>query len=312
MLTVENVSLQFDKQILFDISFRINGNEIVGIAGQSGAGKTSLLKIIGGLLDATEGTIHLDGKRVVGPALRLIPGHPEIQLVNQDFALDLYQTVQENIKGKILHLPKTLQQEFSEELLDLLELQHTKDRQAITLSGGEQQRLAIARAMAMEPKILLLDEPFVHLDLQLRFKLINYLIDLKTARKMGIAIVSHNSEELLSLCDKIVYITQGKVRRIATPKSFYYHYKSLTEGRSFGIINSLQIGTKKLQFRPDEYDICSNSDEGIEVKFSHSIFMGSYYLNEFIVENNKKIILLNKEPLQYVRTISIKKKGKNS
>lgn len=311
MLSVENISLKFEKQILTNISFAVKENEIVGIAGQSGAGKTSLLKIIGGLADATDGKVFLEGKRVVGPALRLIPGHPEIQLVNQDFALDNYQTVQENIKGKILHLPKAIQDEFAEELLDLLELQHTKSRQAITLSGGEQQRLAIARALALEPKVLLLDEPFVHLDTQLRFKLINYLVALKNARKMSVIIVSHNSEELLSLSDKIVYITDGKIKRVASAHDFYYQYKTVGEGRAFGIVNRLKLDDKTIYFRPDEYTIPTNNQEGITVHFKNAVFMGSYYLNEFLVENNKKIILLNKEPLQYVTRFNIEKKGKN-
>lgn len=231
--------------------------------------------------------------------------------MNQDFALDLYQTVEENIKGKILHLPKSLQEEFSEELLDLLELQHTKYRQAITLSGGEQQRLAIARALALEPKVLLLDEPFVHLDTQLRLKLISYLIKLKQARKMSVIIVSHNSEELLSLCDRIVYVLDGKIKRIASTYDFYYHYKTVGEGRAFGLINRLKIDDKVHYFRPDEYEISTANEAGINITFVNAVFMGSYYLNEFIVENNKKIILLNKEPLQHVRTINIKKKGKN-
>jgi ABC-type multidrug transport system ATPase subunit len=168
MLSVENIHLSYTEPILKGVSFSVEAGEIIGIAGQSGAGKTSLLKLIGGLADASEGFVYLEGKRVVGPSLRLIPGHPEIQLVNQDFNLDLYQTTEENIKGKILHLPKDIQEQFTEELLDVVELTHTKNQLAHTLSGGEQQRLAIVRALALEPKLLLLDEPFVHLDSQLR------------------------------------------------------------------------------------------------------------------------------------------------
>lgn len=306
MLSVENIHLHYEQQVLNGISMSISAGEIIGIAGHSGAGKTSLLKIIAGLADATEGFVYLNGKRIVGPALRLIPGHPEVQLVNQDFSLDIYQTVEENIKGKILHLSKTVQQQFSEELLDLMELSDHKHRQAYTLSGGEQQRLAIARALALEPTVLLLDEPFVHLDAQLRMRLTSYLIELKNVRNMSIIIVSHNSEELLSLTDRIVYLKNGIIQRIAKPMEFYYKYKTIGEARMFGIINRVKLNEKNHYFRPDEY---STENPEIVVNFVRAIFMGGYYLNEFIQEKGNKIVLLNNEPLQYVKGISIKKKG---
>lgn len=306
MLSVENIHLRYGQPVLNGVSMSINEGEIVGIAGQSGAGKTSLLKIIAGLVDATEGFVFLNQKRIVGPSLRLIPGHPDVQLVNQDFSLDIYQTVEENIKGKILHLTKGVQQQFSEELLDLMELSELKNRQVHTLSGGEQQRLAIARALALEPKLLLLDEPFVHLDAQLRIRLIGYLVALKKVRNMGMIIVSHNSEELLSLTDKIVYLKDGMIQRVAKPKDFYYKYKTVGEARMFGIVNRAKLNEKNHYFRPDEY---STEHPEIAVNFVHAIFMGGYYLNEFTLEKGNKIVLLNNEPLNYVKGISIKKKA---
>lgn len=308
MLSVENIYLSYDKPILNGISLSVSEGEIIGIAGNSGAGKTSLLKIIAGLTDTTDGMVFLEGKRVVGPSMKLIPGHPDIQLVNQDFSLDSYQTTEENIKGKILHLPQVVQSQFIEELLNLVELSHVKARQAHTLSGGEQQRLAIARALALEPKVLLLDEPFVHLDSQLRMRLITYLIELKKVRQMAIIIVSHNSEELLSLTDKIIYLKDGKISRIAKPFDFYYRYKTVSEARMFGIINRFKSGDKNSYFRPDEYEIDDSEFPGIALEFIRSIFMGSFYLNEFLIEKNKKIVLLHKEQLSHVRGIKISKK----
>lgn len=308
MLSVENIYLSYDRPILNGISLSVSGGEIIGIAGNSGAGKTSLLKIIAGLADATDGMVFLDGKRVVGPSMKLIPGHPDIQLVNQDFSLDSYQTTEENIKGKILHLSQMTQYQFSEELLDLVELSHVKTRQVHTLSGGEQQRLAIARALALEPKVLLLDEPFVHLDSQLRIRLITYLIELKKVRKMAIIIVSHDSEELLSLTDKIVYLKDGKINRIAKPFDFYYRYKTVSEARMFGIVNRFKSAGKNIYFRPDEYEIDDSFSPEITVEFIRPVFMGSFYLNEFLIGKNKKIVLLHKEPLSHVKGIKISKK----
>lgn len=306
MLTLNSISLSYDKTVLDALSFTLKQGEVIGIVGHSGVGKTSLLKIISGLQDASSGEVYLEGKRVVGPSMRLIPGHNEIQLVNQDFALDSYQTVEENVRGKILHLPTKTQNQFIDELLDLVEMTHLRTHFAHTLSGGEQQRLAIIRALAMEPKVLLLDEPFVHLDVQLRYRLISYLLELKEVRNMGIIIVSHNNEELLSLSDRIVYIKDGKVKRIASPLDFYYRYKTLEEGRMFGIVNRINNEGKMLSFRPDEYEIVTNDKSGIEVVFSRAIFMGSFFLNEFKY-NQTTIVLYNKNELTNVGKISIKK-----
>ncbi len=309
MLSIENIHLSYNRQpVLKGVSMSVGQGEIIGIAGQSGAGKTSLLKIVAGLADATEGKVFLEGKRIAGPSMKLIPGHPEIQLVNQDFSLDIYQTAEENIRGKILHLTKPVQQQFTEELLDLMELSPVRTQKAHTLSGGEQQRLAIARALALEPKILLLDEPFVHLDSQLRIRLISYLSELKKVRNMSIIIVSHSNEELLSLTDKIALLKDGTINRFAKPSDFYYRYRSVSEARMFGIINRVKQEGKTVYFRPDEYQVDEGPNPGLAVSYLRSIFMGSYYLNEFFTDQTKKIVLLHKEPLSYVNGIKIVKK----
>ena len=154
MLEINEIQLAFQRPILLTISLTIKQGEIVGIVGKSGAGKTSLLKIIGGLLDSTSGSVIFEGKKVLGPTNKLVPGHPDIQLVNQDFHLDTYHTVEENIREQILYLPKKERDDLVEELLHILELTEIRNQKAITLSGGEQQRLSIARALACEPKVL--------------------------------------------------------------------------------------------------------------------------------------------------------------
>jgi ABC-type sulfate/molybdate transport systems ATPase subunit len=310
MLSIHNICLSFESELLNNISFDVHEREIIGIAGKSGAGKTSLLKVIAGLADADKGEIILDNKLMVGPSQKLIPGHLEIQLVNQDFNLDYYQTVEENLRNKILHLPRGVQNQFIDELLDLIELSDLKHHQTQTLSGGEQQRLAIARALSLESKVLLLDEPFVHLDTTLRIKLISYLEQLIKIRKMCVIIVTHNSEELLNLADKIIYLSEGKIKRFTTPLDFYYNFKSVKEGKMFGILNQATVSNKSIHFRPDEYEICSNNPE-ITIKFERSMFMGGYYLNEFSIPNNKKIILFNQNKMTNVEGITIRKKERS-
>ena len=174
MLEVKDVQFSYDSKIIKSVSFQLAKGEVIGIVGRSGEGKTTLLKMIAGLLDAELGEIIFNDEKIVGPNYKLIPGYEDIQLLNQDFGLDIYHTTEENIREKALHLPKEERDFLVSELLELVELTHLKNQKALLLSGGEQQRLCIARALVCEPQLLLLDEPFVHIDARLRNKIVNY------------------------------------------------------------------------------------------------------------------------------------------
>ena len=183
MLSLKHISFSRKNPIIQDLSFSLRAGSFLGIVGPSGAGKSTLLKIIASQLDADTGEIILDGEHIAGPKDRLIPGHPEIQLVNQDFNLDMYHTVYENLLLRMNHLKPEIREEYIDELLGLMELEQLKKQQAHLLSGGEQQRLALARALATEPKVLLLDEPFAHLDAHIKRKISTYLLNLRRIRK---------------------------------------------------------------------------------------------------------------------------------
>lgn len=303
MLTVENIQLAFERSVLSSISLDLKAGEIIGIVGKSGAGKTSLLKIIAGFLEPTAGKVIFEGEKVIGPATKLVPGHPEIQLVNQDFHLDTYHTVEENIREQILYLPLKQRDQLVEELLHLMELTTLRKQKATTLSGGEQQRLAIARALACEPKIILLDEPFVHLDGKLRAKLIHYLLKLQAIRKTSFMLVSHDGAEILSLCSVIYFMKNGKFVRKASPKDFYYKPKTLDEAKLFGPINKVLLNGKRIIFRPDEYEI---HPEGIlQLTFQTSLFTGVVYQNYFTTENKENILLYSLKAMGHDQKINI-------
>jgi iron(III) transport system ATP-binding protein len=313
MLFVRNIRFGFDEEILSNISFKLKKGETLGIVGKSGIGKSTLLKIISGHLQTHSGSVVLDGERILGPNEKLIPGNQDIQLVNQDFALDLYHTTKENLILKANHLPTEICENFCLELLDLLELRHIENQKAINLSGGEQQRLALGRALASEPKIILLDEPFVHLDIYLKRKIIRYISELKKIQKTSLIMVTHDGQEALNLCDKIAFLNESKIQRIDKPRAYYYEPRSKFEASFFGEINEVRIHSLKVLFRPNEFslDINGENDGVLNVKFKSSLFSGFYYENLFVTSRKEYIVLYYEKILNNITQIAIHKKNKN-
>jgi iron(III) transport system ATP-binding protein len=308
MLSIRSLNLRFAQLVLRDVDLTVESGQIVGVVGPSGGGKSSLLKIVAGLLDAGSGKVTWNAQRVKGPAEKLVPGHPEIQLVNQDFGLDIYHTVEQNIVQRMLYLPNDVRERFSGELMDLVELTALRDAKAIHLSGGEQQRLAIARALAVEPELLLLDEPFAHLDAHLKVRIGNYLKVLSEVRGTTCILVSHEGQDVLQWCSTIHFMTEGKIRRSDTPEQFYFNPGSAYEALFFGEINELGMERETVLFRPNEYEIAAPG-EGIPVQFTESYFAGAYWRNLVCTPAGETLVLFAQESMNDVREIKIKKRN---
>lgn len=305
MLEICGINLSFERPVLRGVHFSVPAGSVIGIVGASGGGKSSLLKTIAGLLDADSGSVIFNGEKVKGPSERLVPGHEEIQLVNQDFGLDVYHTVRENVLQKMLYLPKQLRDSFCSELIDLVELSAFSNQQAIYLSGGEQQRLAIARALAVEPEVLLLDEPFAHLDAHLKQKIGTYIQDLARERNMSCILVSHEGQDILEWCEEIHFMHEGVIERTADPIDFYFRPRTAYEGRFFGPINEIQVGKGKVLFRPNEYTVDPKGVCALEVVKSR--FCGAYWINDTCTSSNESVVLFSQEPLPKKLNIVINK-----
>lgn len=304
MIRVENIGVLRDDWVLRNVSFELPEGTLLGVIGDSGAGKTTLLKAISGYLDVVEGHVSLDGKKLIGPTDKLVPGYEEIQLVNQDFELDTFHTVAENIKEKVLHLPKEDQIALVEEMLALLEIGHLRDRQVRWISGGEQQRVAIARALACEPRYLLLDEPFVHLDQRLRLKVMSYLKSLNEVRKTAIVLVSHDGAEMMGFVDEVMHLSDGSIQRVATANDMYYHPENERQAALMGIANKISLQGEEIVFRPSEYSL---EDPDVLIKFDSCFDTGVVVFNYFSTETNERIVLSSRKSLKDVNAIRIQK-----
>ncbi len=294
------------RSILSNIQLTVKKGEMLGLVGPSGAGKSTLLHILAGLLDASKGTVKLDGELILGPKDRLVPGHPEVQLVNQEFGLDLYHTVRENLIVKANHLTKEIRDQFADELLDLLGLTSIANSQAVYISGGEKQRLALGRALIMEPKVILLDEPFAHMDAHIKRKVVHYLQALKKTRKTSFVFVTHDGQDVIGLADKIAYFSEGEIQRLDIPRVFYEQPSSYQEALFFGEVNRIKIDKKEVLFRPHQFSLNAlTGTNKILVNFQFSTYYGGFVQSTFKV-NKKEIIVLNhSESLEYVEEIFI-------
>lgn len=308
ILEIEDISFSYTpkKSIFKGVSFNLASGEIISIVGPSGTGKSTLLKSIAGLIQIETGKILLEGEEVVGPKYMLVPGHPEIALVDQLFELDDYFTVKENISNQLHHLSIQERTSFIEELLDIFELEDLALVKSKDISGGEQQRLSMACALAKEPRCLLLDEPFVHLDVHLNKKIGEYIRKLARIRNMGVVLVTHDGAEALSWSDHILVLRNEKITSKYTPAQAYFKPKNLFEGKFFGELNRVYIKNKQILFRPGEFSI--NSNEGktkVEVIWKFSHFRGPYYANYFDLNNGKEIVLYSDKELKSTKEIYV-------
>ena len=220
LIQFRNIVKEFDGQVVLKgINLDIYENEFVTLLGPSGCGKTTLLRILGGFLDANEGQIIFDGEDIS----KTPPHKRELNTVFQKYALFPHMTVAENIAFglKIKKMSKDVIEQKVMKMLKLIGLEGFENKNVTLLSGGQQQRIAIARALVNEPKVLLLDEPLGALDLKLR-KEMQYELK-KIQQEVGITFiyVTHDQEEALTMSDKIVVMNKGEIYQVGTPQDIY-------------------------------------------------------------------------------------------
>ncbi len=273
ILQLERVTKQFAGSMIpavKEITFSLAQGDILGLLGSSGCGKTTLLRLIAGFEALQGGSILLHQREIARPGYSLPPEQRNLGMVFQDYALFPHLTVAKNIGfglGKLSARDRQLRVGESIELVGLTGLEH---RYPHELSGGQQQRVALARALAPRPDLILLDEPLSNLDVQVRLRLRQEIRSILKETGIAAIFVTHDQEEALSLCDRIVVMQAGKLEQIGTPQEVYSRPNSrfvadfVTQGNFLPaqiVGNVVQTEIGDFEIPPDLLDYGSDSLE---------------------------------------------------
>ena len=239
-LTFEAIERTFDGTIALDgASLDIAPGEVVCLLGPSGCGKTTLLRIAAGIERPTGGRVLINGQEVAGPDRFLPPEERNVGLMFQDFALFPHLTIVENVAFGLKQLPARDARREALALLARVGLEHYADQHPHILSGGEQQRVALARALVPRPAVMLMDEPFSGLDIQLRERLQEGTLELLRETRATSMIVTHHPEEAMRLGDRIAVMRAGRIIQLGRAEELYRHPVDLFVARLFSEINEI-------------------------------------------------------------------------
>ncbi|AJC86961.1 ABC transporter ATP-binding protein [Campylobacter sp. RM16704] len=289
VLKVENLYKSFsDVEVLKGISFSLNEGEILSILGESGCGKSSLLGCIAGFFEISDGEIYIQDKLVASKKLYLPPQKRDVGVLFQDYALFPHLNVKENICFGISHLSKNEQNQRLKELLDILNLNELLCRYPNELSGGQAQRVALARTIITRPKIILFDEPFSNLNHTLSVKMRKEIKSILKEHKLSAIFVTHDKDDAFYLSDNIALIKDGKILDYGSAKELFYKPKNIDSacflGEAFFIDPKTILDDKfkaYLQnkngiFRPNDIQI-STSQTPLKASVLECVFYGDFY-----------------------------------
>lgn len=314
LIEFRNIVKSFDSQVVLKgINLDIYENEFVTLLGPSGCGKTTLLRILGGFLDADEGKVIFDNEDITGKP----PYERELNTVFQKYALFPHLSVYENIAFglKLKKMSKDIIEQKVMKMLKLIGLEGYEDKNTTLLSGGQQQRVAIARALVNEPKVLLLDEPLGALDLKLRQDMQYELIRLKNELGITFLYVTHDQEEALTMSDTIVVMNQGYIQQIGTPEKIYNEPENAFVADFIGesnIISATMVQDRLVKIlgvnfpcvdegfgqnrpvdvviRPEDIDLLKPGQGSIDGVVTHMIFKGVHYEMEVMANNYEWLV----------------------
>ena len=288
ILELRHVSKEFGaNRVVDDVSLSVTEGEFYALLGPSGCGKTTTLRIVAGFEEATNGDVMLSGERINN----LRPYERNVSTVFQSYALFPHLTARQNVEFGLRRkrVPEAEMRKRAADVFDLVRLTGKEDRLPSQLSGGEKQRVALARSLVLQPSILLLDEPLSALDPNLRKQV---RVELKALqRRIGVTFifVTHDQEEALSLSDTIALMHQGRLEQVGAPQDLYVRPKSRFVAGFLGAVNWLgDIGV-----RPEATRLSREAREkkdGRPAVVSSTIFLGSSVHVEAKLESGETVV----------------------
>ena len=310
IIELKNISKNFeDQQVLKGIDLNIYENEFLTLLGPSGCGKTTLLRIIGGFEEPSNGQLIFDGKDIS----KVPPYKREVNTVSQKYALFPFLNVADNIAFglNLKKMDKDVIEKKVSRMLELVGLKGFEKRDVTLLSGGQQQRVAIARALVNEPKVLLLDEPLGALDAKLRKDMQTELKKIQKEVGITFIFVTHDQEEALSMSDTIVVLNDGVIQQIGTPMDIYNEPQNRFVAEFIGESNIIEGNMIKdclvnfdgidwecvdkgfkdnedieVVLRPEDMDVVEPEAGKVSGTIISKVFMGVHY--EYLVETKNR------------------------
>jgi sulfate transport system ATP-binding protein len=270
VISVQSVSKRFgDFEALGDVSLEVPEGSLTALLGPSGSGKSTLLRIIGGLERPDAGRVVVDGADVTD----VPPQRRGIGFVFQHYAAFRHMTVRDNVAFglKVRKEPKARVRSRTSELLGIVGLAGYADRYPNQLSGGQRQRMALARALAVQPRVLLLDEPFGALDAKVRAELREWLRRLHEEVEVTTLLVTHDQEEAMSIADRIAVMDHARIAQVGAPRELYDQPATAFVASFLGPVS--RLGDRLV--RPHDIAISVDPlDDGLEAMVSRVIHLG--------------------------------------
>lgn len=304
LLKVSNITCRIEDTVaVHDVSFTQKKLEKIAIAGETGSGKSTLLKIIAGLIQPDSGAIEFNQEKIDGPDDKLVAGHADIAYLSQHFELQKFLRVEQ-----VLEYANKLTDDEAGTLFELCRIDHLLKRRTDELSGGEKQRIAIARLLISAPKLLLLDEPFSNLDMMQRNTLKGVLEDLCKGLKITCILVSHDPQDVLTWADKILIMRNGKVVQKGTPETVYKMPVNRYTAGLFGKFSRISVSEtdlpipgrnkirqKELYLRPENLHLVPRNDKSVKSRVTRVIFTGDRYELELATAHEELIVQTEKD-----------------
>ena len=259
-----------------NIYLQVHEGELLTLLGPSGCGKTTILRTIGGFIEVTSGDITIDGKSIVD----LAPEKRPTSMVFQSYNLWPHMTVQQNLEYglKLRKVPAAERAKRVEEGLALVKMSGFESKYPGQMSGGQQQRIAIARSLLLEPSVLLLDEPFSALDAKIRMQMREELRKIQTDLNITVVFVTHDQEEAMMISDRIVVMSKGHIEQDGSPTEIYNNPATRFVAGFIGEMNFLDNGDgTETGVRPENVTITGDtSAEGVKGTVRTIMMLGHY------------------------------------